>query len=60
MFAAVCPRHGGPVLLSLSQIEWLDHGPDGIDVHFRCTCGYRGVWRTGAAAGHPAEVPVAR
>lgn len=50
MFAVFCPRHRRSVLLSTSQIERLEHGGDGIAVHFRCTCGYRGVWRTGAAA----------
>ena len=57
MFAVTCPRHRRRVLLSLSQIEDVHHDADGIAVHYHCTCGHHGVWRTGAAArgGPPLE-----
>ena len=50
MFSAFCPRDACTVLLPLSSIEAVHNGPDGIDVHYRCTCGEVGVWRTGAAS----------
>lgn len=50
MFAVFCPRHRRSVLLSTADIERLENRDDGIAVHFRCTCGYRGLWLTGAAA----------
>ena len=47
MFSVFCARHGRPVLLPLSRIVSVHNGPEGIDVHFRCSCGEAGVWRTG-------------
>jgi hypothetical protein len=44
MFAPYCPVHGSRVLLSLDDIERLEHTSNGIAVHYRCLCGYRGVW----------------
>ncbi len=42
-----CPHHDGTVLLSEEAIVALELVEGGIDVHYRCTCGYEGVWRTG-------------
>ena len=39
-----CPRHDARVLLGLDSIEALVSTPDGIEVHWRCSCGERGVW----------------
>jgi hypothetical protein len=50
MFRAYCPTHGAEVLLSPLSIEAVDNRPDGIDIHWRCTCGTAGVLHTGAAA----------
>ncbi len=44
MFSVHCPRHGARVLLGLDSIEALVSTPEGIEVHWRCTCGDRGVW----------------
>jgi len=57
MFSVECPRHGDRVLLGPESIVAIVSGADGIDVHWRCTCGATGVWLTGAARspqGRPA------
>ena len=47
MFDPYCKRHGSRVLLSNRRIRSIENNPDGIAVHFVCTCGEEGVWRTG-------------
>jgi hypothetical protein len=47
MFAVHCPAHGGRVLIWTSLVEAVRNVADGIEVDYRCTCGYRGTWRTG-------------
>jgi len=47
VFTAYCEKHEAPVLLFTHNITGLVNWVDGIDVHFRCLCGYEGVWRTG-------------
>jgi hypothetical protein len=44
MFSVECPGHGSRVLLGLESIETLVSTPDGLEVHWRCTCGEQGVW----------------
>lgn len=51
MFSIDCPRHRSRVLVGLDSIEALVATPDGIEVHWRCTCGARGVWVPRVAAG---------
>jgi hypothetical protein len=48
MFVFSCPRHGTDVMIWSSDIEAIHNTPDGIDVHFRCSCGVRGILKTGA------------
>ena len=50
MFSVDCPGHAARVLLGPEAIMALASGPDGMAVHWRCTCGQTGVWRTGAGA----------
>ena len=47
MFSVECPRHDGRVLLGPEAIVALVSAIDGIEVHWRCTCGQTGVWLTG-------------
>ncbi len=47
MFDVYCARHGCRVLLFASDIRAVHNTPDGIEVHYACYCGHRGVWRTG-------------
>lgn len=47
MFDVHCPNHGSRVLLFSSDIEATANTREGIEVHYRCFCGYRGVWLTG-------------
>lgn len=48
MFSFMCPRHGAEVLVWPSDIDGIRNTPDGVDVHFHCSCGFRGVLQTGA------------
>ncbi len=50
MFDIYCPQHGTRVLLDLTSIESIVITTAGLDVHYQCHCGYRGVWATGHAA----------
>jgi hypothetical protein len=47
MFDPYCNRHGSRVLLSNRRIRSIVNDGDGVAVHFVCTCGASGVWRTG-------------
>ena len=47
MFDVYCLGHGSRVLLFTRDIENVRNTSEGIEVHFRCFCGYQGVWRTG-------------
>ncbi len=47
MFDVYCPNHGSRVLLFSSDIEAIRNIREGIEVHYRCFCGHRGVWLTG-------------
>ncbi len=44
MFSVYCANEGVRVLLGPESIEALVSTPDGIAVHWRCTCGETGVW----------------
>lgn len=44
MFAPYCETHGSRVLLPMSAIEALVQGTNGLEAHFRCSCGSSGVW----------------
>lgn len=47
MFSVYCPGHRDIVLIWTSGIEQIVNTPEGIEVRYHCTCGYRGVWLTG-------------
>ena len=42
MFKAHCPRHGSDVLLFADNVESVRNRPNGIELRWTCTCGYRG------------------
>lgn len=48
MFDVYCPREGARVLLSTRNILVLSNRPSGIEVRYRCVCGYEGVCRPGS------------
>lgn len=45
MFDVYCPKHGARVLIWPSGLDGIRNRPDGMEVAYHCTCGYRGVWR---------------
>ncbi len=47
MFDVYCPDHGSRVLLFSQDIETILNTQKGMEVHYRCFCGHRGVWLTG-------------
>ena len=49
MFSVHCASHGSPVLLMARNIESVSNDDHGICVRWRCDCGHRGSFRTGAA-----------
>ena len=53
MFDVYCPEHGSRILLFAGDIEMIRNTEKGVEVHYRCTCGYRGVWLTGRTRGGP-------
>jgi hypothetical protein len=59
VFAVECPRHGSRILLFTRNLKALRNTPLGIEVHYRCTCGYEGVWLTGGSRARPAPVAMA-
>jgi hypothetical protein len=50
MFAIYCPGHEGRVLLFPEHIEQLVNRADGVELHWRCTCGSAGVHCIGRSA----------
>ena len=54
MFDVFCPGHQARILLGSRSIDALVNTDDGIDLHWTCRCGTRGVLRTGRGATHPA------
>lgn len=60
MFAVHCPQHGARVLIFSSGIDRIRNTETGIEVDYRCTCGHRGTWRTGARRREPARLTIAR
>lgn len=50
MFDTYCPTHGSRVLIWPSGIDAIENTDGGIMVHYHCTCGTAGVWRTGRLA----------
>jgi hypothetical protein len=51
MFTVSCPIHGAEVLIWPSGIDGIRNLDGGvIEVSYHCTCGHRGVWRTGRGA----------
>lgn len=50
MFAVHCPGHGSRVLIFSSGVERVRNTERGIEVDYRCTCGWRGTWLTGRAS----------
>ncbi len=59
MFSVECPRHRARVLLSPESIVALVSAPDGIELHWRCTCGQTGVLLTGAGRSVERRAPAA-
>jgi hypothetical protein len=49
VFSVHCPTHRATVLLGARSIEELRSGDHGIELHYRCHCGTRGVLRFGVA-----------
>lgn len=47
MFAPFCPVHGSRVLLFSENIRSVRNTDHGIDIYYRCNCGYLGIWHTG-------------
>jgi hypothetical protein len=45
VFDVFCSRHRTRILLSPDDIRGLVNHPDGIEVHWRCSCGHVGVTR---------------
>ncbi|MDX1621556.1 MAG: hypothetical protein R3320_11225 [Nitriliruptorales bacterium] len=52
MLAVDCPVHGARVLIWPSGIDRVRNTGSGIEVHYHCTCGYRGTLLTGRPARH--------
>jgi hypothetical protein len=46
MFLVYCSRHQAKVLLSVDNITAVVNHPDGIHLHWRCSCGEEGTQRT--------------
>ena len=62
MFSTYCPGHGSAVLLGPDNIAGIVNGPDGVELHWVCWCGERGVTAFGraeargwAGSGGPAD-----
>lgn len=55
MFDIHCPRHDARVLIWPSGVDAVVNRDGAIEVHFHCTCGYRGVWRTGRTSSASAR-----
>lgn len=53
MFDVYCPNHGSRVLLFSSDIEAVRNIREGIEVHYRCFCGHRGVPRERVSLPEP-------
>jgi hypothetical protein len=45
MFLVHCPRHQAQVLLFVDNIVEVINHADGIDLHWRCSCGEEGIDR---------------
>lgn len=58
MFSAHCPNHGGLVLMSTRNIEKLVNGESGIDLRYRCSCGYRGTWHAGPPSSDTTHITI--
>ncbi|HMC52185.1 MAG TPA: hypothetical protein VKI64_05440 [Acidimicrobiales bacterium] len=50
MFAVYCPLHRARVLLFSDNISALVNRLEGVELHWRCTCGHSGIRRTGRSA----------
>lgn len=47
MFAPYCPTHGSRVLLFDDNIERIVRTSEGLQIAFRCNCGYQGMFCPG-------------
>jgi hypothetical protein len=47
MFAPYCPTHGSRVLLFDDNIERIVRTSKGLQIAYRCNCGYQGLWFPG-------------
>ena len=50
MFDVYCPGHRARILLGSRSIDALVNTDDGIELHWTCRCGTRGVQVTGRGA----------
>ena len=50
MFDVYCPGHRARILLGSRSIDALVNTDDGIELHWTCRCGTRGVQVTGRTA----------
>jgi len=50
MFDVYCPGHQARILLGRRSIDALVNTDDGIELHWTCRCGTRGVQLTGRRA----------
>jgi hypothetical protein len=55
-----CPTHGSEILLSTRHIESLRNTDHGIEIHWRCVCGTRGVEISGRHGGRTGTVAALR
>jgi hypothetical protein len=53
MFSVYCPGHGSRVLLTSDNIEAVVNRPEGVELHWRCTCGEVGNQPFGRAQLSP-------
>ncbi|CAN5820546.1 hypothetical protein BH23ACT11_BH23ACT11_31320 [soil metagenome] len=55
MFDVHCPGHGKRILLFASDIQNIRNTQEGIYLHYRCFCGYEGIWHTGRTKSEGGE-----
>jgi hypothetical protein len=54
MFAPYCPVHGSRVLLFEENIERIVRTGNGLQISYRCNCGYQGLFCPGDSAAEAA------
>ena len=59
MYAVYCPTHESQVLLGSRSIMQIENTAHGIDLHWQCHCGTRGVEHLGERSASAVDTPVA-